>query len=152
LRSGYRAAQVMEGFGSNCLGRAQFLALRHDLMEGWQPRNGVERQLIDTMAQAMTAYLYWMGVLTFRSSTSSGRRREGDRWEPLTVEDKEAEEQAAAMVERFHSMFLKSLKALRDLRRAPGVVVQSAGQVNLAQQQVNVSGGNGPVPAAAPIP
>jgi hypothetical protein len=44
-------------------------ALRRDLLEAWQPRNGVERQLIDTLAQAQTAQLYWLGVLTLRSTT-----------------------------------------------------------------------------------
>jgi hypothetical protein len=31
------------------------------------------------------------------------------------------------MVERFNGMFLRTLKALRELRRTPGVVVQNAG-------------------------
>jgi hypothetical protein len=57
-------------------------------------------------------------------------------------------------VERFHAIFLRTLKALRDLRRqVPGVVVQSAGQVNVGQQQLNVSAGHGPAQApAATIP
>jgi hypothetical protein len=46
------------------------------------------------------------------------------------------------MVERFNTMFLRTLKALRDLRRqVPGVVVQTAGQVNIGGQQVNVAAG-----------
>ena len=53
-------------------------------------------------------------------------------------------------MERFHGIFLRTLKALRDLRRqVPGVVVQNAGQVNVGQQQLNVSAGNGPAPARA---
>jgi hypothetical protein len=79
LRSGHRAAKAMEGYGSNAWARAQFLAVRRELAEGWQPRNGVERQLIDTMAQAQTAYLYWLEALTFRSSISSARKREEGR-------------------------------------------------------------------------
>jgi hypothetical protein len=44
------------------------------------------------------------------------------------------------MVERFNAMFLRTLKALRDLRRqVPGVMVQNATQVNVGQQQVNVA-------------
>jgi hypothetical protein len=36
-------------------------------------------------------------------------------------------------------MFLRTLRALRDLRRyAPPVIVQNAGQVNIGQKQVNV--------------
>jgi hypothetical protein len=45
------------------------------------------------------------------------------------------------MVERFNRLFLRTLRALRDYRRytGPPVLVQHAGQVNVAQQQVNVS-------------
>jgi hypothetical protein len=59
------------------------------------------------------------------------------------------------MAERFNGMFLRTLKALRHLRRqVPGVVVQNAGQSNVGQQQqLNVSAGHGPAPApAATIP
>ena len=146
LRSGHRAARAMEGYGANAWARAQFLAVRRELTEGWQPRNGVEWQLIDMLAQAQTAQLYWLETLTFRASCSSGRKRDDGRWEAETVEDAEAVEQAAAMVERFNGIFLRTLKALRDLRRTPGVVVQNAGQVNVGQQQLNVSAGSGPAP------
>jgi hypothetical protein len=142
VRSGHRASKAMEGAGSNCWARARFLAVRRDLMDAWQPRNGIERQLIDMLAQAQTAQLYWLDLLTLRYSCDSGRKRENGRWGPLTVSDAEAIEQASAMVERFNAMFLRVLKSLRDLRRTPGVVVQSAGQVNLAQQQVNLNAGN----------
>ena len=54
-------------------------------------------------------------------------------------------EEAAAMADRFHRMFLRTLRALRDLRRYGGpVIVQQAGQVNVGGQQVNVA-----VPAGA---
>ena len=45
------------------------------------------------------------------------------------------------MVERFQRIFTRTLRALCDLRRRPlVVVVQGAGQVNIAEQQVNVEG------------
>ena len=48
-------------------------------------------------------------------------------------------EQAAAMVDRFNRLFLRTLRALRDLRRYEAPVnVGMAGQVNIAGQQVNV--------------
>jgi hypothetical protein len=58
------------------------------------------------------------------------------------------------MAERFNGMFLRTLKALRDLRRqVPGVVVQNAGSINVGQQQLNVSAGHGQAPTpAATIP
>jgi hypothetical protein len=39
--------------------RVRFLALREELSREWQPRNGVERQLIDQMAQAQTHMFFW---------------------------------------------------------------------------------------------
>jgi hypothetical protein len=45
------------------------------------------------------------------------------------------------MVDRFHRMFLRTLRALCNLRKVPlAVFVQSAGQVNVGQQ-VNVAAG-----------
>jgi hypothetical protein len=149
VRCGHRAAKAMEGYGSHAWTRAQFLAIRRDLMEGWQPRNGIERQLIDMMAQAQTANLYWLDMLTLRSSCGSGRKREGGRWEPETVSDAEAVEQAAAMVERFQGMFVRALKALRELRRQVPVVVQNAGQVNVGDKQVNINASDRQTPTAA---
>ena len=46
---------------------------------------------------------------------------------------------AANMADRFHKLFLRTLRALRDLRRyATTVMVQNAGQVNVGPQQWNV--------------
>jgi hypothetical protein len=48
------------------------------------------------------------------------------------------------MVDRFNRIFLRTLRALRDLRRyTPAVIVQNAGQVNIGEQQVNVTGEKG---------
>ncbi len=44
------------------------------------------------------------------------------------------------MADRFHRMFLRTLRALRDFRRYAGpVIVQQAGQVNIGDQLVNVA-------------
>ena len=44
------------------------------------------------------------------------------------------------MVDRFNKLFLRTLRALRDLRRyAPTVMIQNAGQVNIGQQHVNAA-------------
>jgi hypothetical protein len=144
LHSGHRAAKAMEGFGSDCWQRAQFLAIRKDLTEAWHPRNGIEAQLLDAMAQAQTAVFFWLGMLTMRASVECQREnhqveKEG-HWDPPRVSDAEATEQAADMVDRFNKMYLRTLRALRDLRRyVPTVVVQNAGQVNVGGQQVNVA-------------
>ena len=62
------------------------------------------------------------------------------RWELPRLDETAAIEQAAAMSDRFNRLFVRTLRALRDLRRySPQVVVQHAGQINVAQQQVNLS-------------
>jgi hypothetical protein len=50
-------------------------------------------------------------------------------------------ELAAGMVDRFHRMFLRTLRTLCNLRKVPlAVVVQNhGGQVNVGNQQLNVA-------------
>jgi hypothetical protein len=125
LRSGNRAAAVLEGRDSSPWKRAQFLAIREELTEGWQPRNGVERQLIDQMAQAQAMMNFCLERLAYDAFCGGT----------------DAAEQVAAMADRFNKMFQRTLRALLNLRRVPlAVVVQNAGQVNVGGQQVNVAG------------
>ncbi len=47
---------------------------------------------------------------------------------------------AAAMVDRFNQLFLRTLRQLRDLRRySQQIVIHQPGQVNIGQQQVNAA-------------
>lgn len=124
--------------------RARFLAIRDELSDEWQPRNGIERTLIDTMAQAQTTFLFWIESLTLRATLESELNikptKEDGKWTPPRVMEYEAIEQSAAMADRFNRMFLRAVRSLRDLRRhSPNIIVKSAGQVNVGQQQVNVS-------------
>ena len=144
LQTGHRASQAVEGCGSTPWDRARFLALRQELADGWQPRNGVERQLVDTMAQAQTAAEFWLKQLMARAAREAAMEetvlRDQGKWEPPGVTGFQAVEQAGAMADRFNRIFLRTLRALRDLRRyAPPVIVQNAGQVNVASQQVNLA-------------
>ena len=119
---------------ARCWDRARFLELRDELSREWQPRNGIERQLIDTMAQAQTSYLNWLETLEARAGLETMNRRrlqEEGRWQAPRQSDADALDQAAAMADRFNRIFLRTLRALRDLRRyAPVVVVQIAGQAD----------------------
>jgi hypothetical protein len=139
--SGHRAASVFD-FYEEPWTRAQYLAIRASFREQWQPQGGVEDALIDGMAQMHAGYLYWLGQLHLYATTE-GKMAEHDikksgHWEPPRVQVAERIEQAATMVERFNRLFLRTLRALRDLRRyAPTVVVQHAGQVNVAAVQSN---------------
>lgn len=102
--------------------RAMFLAVRAALYDGWQPQNGVERILLDTIAHAHCVYLYWAGEVQQRGT--------------LREENAPLLDQAAGMADRFNRLMVRTLRALRDLRRSGVVVVAQAGaQVNIGQQQ-----------------
>lgn len=49
-------------------------------------------------------------------------------------------EQLLPLMERANRMMLRNLAALRDYRKVPAVSIGSAGQVNVAEKQVNVVG------------
>ena len=67
------------------------------------------------------------------------RYEEHGAWQPPRMDIAAAMEQSAAMADRFHRLFMRTLRALRGLRRyAPPVLVQNAGQVKVGGQQVNV--------------
>jgi hypothetical protein len=154
LRTGHTAAKAVETVNNSAWRRAQFLALREELAGDWGPRNGIERQLIDTMAQAQAGYLSWMHTLTMRteleSCTNDRRLREEGRWGPPRQSDADALDQAVAMMERYNRVFLRTLRALCEMRRHGGpVIVQNGGQMNVAQQQVNVASGVVPAPATS---
>jgi len=144
LRTGHRAARAIETLADGAWQRAQFLALRTELAAEWRPRNGIERQLIDTMAHAQVGYLRWLHTLTMRTNlesyTTDKRYKEEGRWTPPRQKDADAIDQAAAMMDRFNKIFLRTLRALCDMRR-PGrpVIVRGGGQVNVAEQQVNLN-------------
>ncbi len=144
LRTGHRAAAAVETGHDGAWQRARFLALREELSAEWQPRNGVERQLIDTMAQAQQGFLSWLQSLTTRTSlesvTNERLRTDEGKWGPPRQSDADALDQAAGMMDRYNRIFLRTLRALCDLRRHGGpVIVRKGGQMNVAQQQVNVS-------------
>ncbi len=146
LMSGHRAAQAMEFAGvTNAWERAQFFAIRTAFMEEWQPANGGERLLVDMLAQAYASWLVWLEQLQVYTTAESERQKhkikQDGYYESPRVTTVEAIEQAAAMVDRFNRLFLRTLRQLRDLRRyvAP-MVINNPAQVNIANQQVNTAG------------
>jgi hypothetical protein len=153
LVSGHRAARAIE-HDSRPWERAQFLALREAFRAEWRPQGGIEDALIDAMAQAYTGYQTWLERLdilaTGEGKVEDHQLRERGYYLTPRLTTAQTIEQSAAMADRFHRMFLRSLRALRDLRRYSGpVVVQQAGQVNLGHgvQQVKLETG---VSAAQP--
>jgi len=143
LQSGHRAAEAVEASSIRPWERAQFLSLRDSLATEWKPQTGIEWMLIDTMAQAYTSQLMWQQRVTLWSTLEPDNDnrtvKENGQWHPPRVDVSDAIEEAARMVDRFNRMVLRTLRALRDLRRyTPNVIVQNAGQVNVGEQQVNV--------------
>jgi hypothetical protein len=61
-------------------------------------------------------------------------------WLPPSQEVSEAIEQGYKLADGYHRQFMRTLRQLRDLRRyMPSVIVNNGGQVNVANQQVNVT-------------
>ena len=148
IESGHRAAGVISrGFDFGPLDRARFLEARTALREEWNPLPGSESMLIDMLAQIQTVWESWLSrhmfQLTFESATREVERlalKERGGWLPERTSEAESMDMSAAMVDRFNKLFIRTLRALRDLKRmAPQVVVQNAGQVNVGSQQVNMN-------------
>lgn len=144
LSSGHRAAKVHESVMSGAAWpRASYLALREELVTSWHAQGGMELSLVDMLAQAWTAQMYWFERLTLYSTleTDNSVMKADGRWKAPRVGDKEAIDQAAQMVDRFSRIFMRTLRGLRDLRRhASTVVVQNAGSVSVVEKQVNLNG------------
>ncbi len=143
LQTGHRAAQANElSLSNGAWPRAQFLALRDELVASWNPQNGIERTMIDMLAQAWTAQLFWHERMMLYAclEVDNERIKEEGRWKTPRAADLQAVEQAAQMVDRFNRIFMRTLRALKDLRRhAPLLMVQNVGQLNVAGQQLNVA-------------
>lgn len=148
LVSGHRAA-ISLCWDDSPWRRAQFLAIRQAFVDEWQPRGGIELTLIDQMAQAHSLYLFWIERAHVQASLEGTKQRRElgrtGRWEPRTLGTAEALDQSAQMAERWQKLFVRALRALRDLRRhAPPVVLAGAGsQVNLGVVQSNTTGADG---------
>lgn len=139
MESGHRAARALESGSTQCHERAQFLAMREHLARDWQPRNGVEWSLIDAIATAQHMKFFWLQRMVAFDTLDLTEDIVSQLKLPR-VTSAQAIEQAACMVDRFDRMFMRALRQLRDLRRyMPTVVVQHADQVNVGEQQLNVS-------------
>ena len=151
LASGSRAASVIVGDDATPIERARFAVLRESLAAEWVPRNGIEWNLIDQLTQAATAQSFWTQCLTQRIQESAAQDMRDlqalsqqekyykfGSWIPQRISEAEAQQEAMSALDKWNRIFLRVLRQLRDLRRF-NVVIQNAGQVNLASQQVNVS-------------
>lgn len=140
--SGHRAASAVRH--DTPWERAQYLAIRDGFIEEWQPRGGLELSLIDQMAQTYSAWLRWLAHYELISTADVVTREQqiddGGRYKEPKPYKHTIEERALHTADRFQRMFLRSLRALRDLRRySPPITIHNGGQVNIGEQQVNVN-------------
>jgi hypothetical protein len=146
LACGKTGALTVEGRDGRPFERAEYLALWTALADGLQPRNGLERVLVDEMAQALTMHRKWLRkhVLTESYDAMQVEQdvRQRAEWQPPRLRDVEAVDRAALMADRFQRQFLRLLKTYRDQRRLLGtLVVAAGGQLNVGERQVNVGTG-----------
>ena len=146
LESGQRAASVAVG-DHRAISRARFLVLREKYIAEWQPRNVLESQMIDAICQAQTIREYWMTLATERVAIECEIERfwveyNGKRSEKR-IDGSESAREAREEAERWDRVFIRAVRALRDLRRYSTAVIvnNQGGQVNVASdggQQTNV--------------
>jgi len=146
LESGHRAASVAVG-DQRPITRARFLVLREKYIREWEPRNVLESQLIDSICQIQTIREYWMTLATERVAVECEIERywveqSGKRTE-RRIDGSESARDAREEAERWDRVFIRSVRALRDLRRYTSAVIvnNQGGQVNVAadqSQQTNV--------------
>ena len=144
LESGSRASKSLGRYGRTPWDRAQFLVIRIAMIEELLPRGGLESILIDTLAQLQTCYFMWLEEFVLVSTTEI-RKQERDleeTWKRRQTDQYIAkeEEKAAAMMDRFNRMFMRTLRQLCDLRSYTGqITIGRASQVNIGEKQINVT-------------
>jgi hypothetical protein len=149
VASGLYAANVV-GFNKP-FERSQFMVIRNGFIADWQPRGAIESGLVDMLAQTYVAWQCWLkqsfDIGNHLDDVREQVKRSKDpyeagTWNPPRLTAAEYLERATQMADRFHRMYCRTLRQMRDLRRyQQPLIVQNAGQVNIASdggQQVNV--------------
>jgi len=136
-------AALVEGYCARPWDRARFLVIRRAMIDEWQPRGGLEITLIDTLATSYFMYLFWMDQHVERATTRAQIQKNDlktrGKWQTAYSREAEVTAHAAEMADRFHRMFIRTRRALRDLRRySRAINIQNTGQVNIGEKQVNL--------------
>jgi hypothetical protein len=161
--SGHLATEAMnpEQYMRMAWNVASYLGLRESFIAEWQPVGGIELSLIDMLAQAFLQYEYWLKQSVLRSQTRErevhpdyakwtkhrkpevkdvGGFLDGYWFRPF-VSERDAIEHAAQMADRWHRIYMRTLRNMRDLRRY-SVTINNPQQVNIASdaaQQLNIT-------------
>ena len=139
---------------------ACYLGLRESFISEWQPRGGIELGLIDFLVQAYLGWQHFLSQLMLRSQTELRKSNEGyiqwqerfnpeavdngytkGHWDLPYVSELNAIEHASRMADRWHRIYVRTLRNLRDLRRF-SVTINNTQQINIAAgdaPQVNVA-------------
>jgi hypothetical protein len=111
-------------------------------MEDLRPRNAMEKQLVDQMAQWQVLLWRWQEAMTNWTNCFAFELRQetkGKPYETRRLSEAEALERATDKVERIHRMYVLTLKALQDQRRPHlPVGVCHAEQVNIGPVRISV--------------
>jgi hypothetical protein len=151
LSNGMRAMQAVEGHNPSCWQTARFLALRAALRDAWRPRNACEEHLVDQLVQAQVLLWHWQGALRNWGEWVSVGGDPSRKPDEPRVSHVEMMDRAADMVDRMQRLYLRTLKALQDLRRqSPVVVIPLPGRP--LPRQATVPGGNCAEAASPPAP
>jgi len=144
LECGKRGARVA-GYDPSPYALAQYLVIRDSFADQWQPQGGIESAMIEMLAVAFSLQLYWSGIAHDRAMRVHDDQRESLKryassgWKSPYQSEADAVDQAHRLADGYNRQFLRVLRQLRDLRRYAPVVIQNAQQVNVGNQQVNVS-------------
>lgn len=144
LQSGKRGAKVA-GENSTPYSLAQYLAIRDSFADQWQPQGGIESAMIEMLAVSYSLQMYWSTVAhdrairTHDAQRDQVKRFESSGWKAPYQSEADAVDQAHRLADGYNRQFMRVLRQLRDLRRYTPVVIQNAQQVNVGNQQVNVS-------------
>jgi hypothetical protein len=141
LKSGMLAANVVAE-NQYPIAYARFLARREALIEEWQPRGGQEMQMVETLAQLQVLQDHWMQICVQRTlfdvKEESYKIKVQGKWEMMPIGKDALMEQAHEMLGRVNGMSLRTVRALRDLRRySAQVIINNPQTVNVAQDQAS---------------
>jgi hypothetical protein len=140
LESGQLAAEAADPFDAP-QARARFLAVREAFSVDLRPRGAVEQAIVDVMVHAHLEQLAWIKGYHVRNELKTELVDTGrglSRRSP-SMSDAAPRSEAMDFVERFNRVFLRGLRSLDEHRRRAPVFVQNAAQVNVGEQQVNLT-------------
>jgi hypothetical protein len=144
LESGKRGAKVA-GDNSGPYALARYLAIRDSFADQWKPQGGIESAMVEMLAVSYSLQMYWSSIGHDRAlrvhdqQREALKRYEAEGWKSPYQSEADAIEQAQRLADGYNRQFLRVLRQLRDLRRYAPVVIHNAQQVNVGNEQLNVS-------------